>query len=154
MWRSHVVCWSFVIANSIKKEIGIMSSERDWKLFRKRLPEWQERCMQSLLNEYAAIIAAAESPSTKFWKLEKRLKQDVRRVGVQAEMSRSSMHFNLLCLLNEKVITMSDLDGFSEELVASLAEVYNHEREPPSRSLRLKQNNEKDTLPIFRIERP
>ena len=65
----------------------------------------------------------AESPSTKFWKLEKRLKQDVRRVGVQAEMSRSSMHFNLLCLLNEKVITMSDLDGFSEELVASLAEI-------------------------------
>ena len=100
-----------------------MSSERDWKLFRKRLPEWQERCVQSLLNEYAAIIAAAESPSAKFWKLEKRLKQDVRRVGVQAEMSRSSMHFNLLCLLNEKVITMSDLDGFSEELVASLAEV-------------------------------
>ena len=31
-----------------------MSSERDWKLFRKRLPEWQERCVQSLLNEYAA----------------------------------------------------------------------------------------------------
>ena len=47
----------------------------------------------------------------------------IPQFGVQAEMSRSSMHFNLLCLLNEKVITMSDLDGFSEELVASLAEV-------------------------------
>ena len=100
-----------------------MSSERDWKLFRKRLPEWQERCMQSLLDEYSAIIAAPEEPSTKFWKLERRLKQDISRVGVQAEMRRSSMHFNLLCLLNEKVITMSDLDGFGEELVASLAEV-------------------------------
>ena len=100
-----------------------MSSERDWKLFRKRLPEWQERCVQSLLNEYAAIIAAAESPSAKFWKLEKRLKQDVRRVGVQAEMRRSRMHFNLHCLLLEKAITMSDLDGFSEELVPSLAEI-------------------------------
>ena len=33
------------------------------------------------------------------------------------------MHFNLHCLLLEKAITMSDLDGFSEELVASLAEV-------------------------------
>jgi hypothetical protein len=32
------------------------------------------------------------------------------------------MHLNLLCLLHEKAITMSDLDGFSEELVASLAE--------------------------------
>jgi hypothetical protein len=112
-----------VIANSIKKEMGIMSSERDWKLFRKRLPEWQERCMQSLLDEYSAIIAAPEEPSTKFWKLERRLKQDISRVGVQAEMRRSRMHFNLHCLLLEKAITMSDLDGFSEELVASLAEV-------------------------------
>ena len=102
---------------------GHMPSESDWRLFRKRLPEWQERCVQSLLNEYAAIIAAADDPSARFWKLEKRLKRDVRRVGVQTKMSRSSMHLNLLRLLHEKAITMSDLDGFSEELVASLAEV-------------------------------
>ena len=100
-----------------------MSSERDWKLFRKRLPEWQERCMQSLLDEYSAIIAAPEEPSTKFWKLERRLKQDISRVGVQAEMRRSRMHFNLHCLLLEKAITMSDLDGFSDELKTYLADL-------------------------------
>ena len=35
------------------------------------------------------------------------------------------MHLNLLRLLHEKAITMSDLDGFSKELVASLAENIN-----------------------------
>ena len=94
--------------------------EKDWKLFRKRLPEWQERHMQSLLDEYAAIITANDNPSTKFWKLEERLKKDVRHVGVQARMSRSRMHLNLSSLLYEKAITMSDLDGFSDELRMSL----------------------------------
>ena len=94
--------------------------EKDWKLFRKRIPEWQERHMQLLLDEYAAIIAADANPSTKFWKLEERLKKDVRHVGVQAKMSRSRMRLNLLCLLSEKAITMSDLDGFSDELRMSL----------------------------------
>ena len=98
-----------------------MPSESDWKLFRKRLPEWQERHMQSLLDEYAAVIAGGGNPSTKFWKLEERLKKDVRHVGVQAKISRSKMHFDLLSLLHEKAITMSDLDGFSDELKASLS---------------------------------
>ena len=97
-----------------------MISERDWKLFRKRLPEWQERHMQALLDEYVAIIAGDGNPSTKFWKLEGRLKKDVRHVGVQAEMSRSRMDLNLLCLLREKAITMSDLDGFSDEVKAAM----------------------------------
>ena len=94
--------------------------EKDWKLFRKRLPEWQERHMQSLLDEYAAIIAGDGNPSTKFWELKERLKKDVRHVGVQARMSRSRMHLNLSRLLYEKTIMTSDLDGFSDELKASL----------------------------------
>ena len=97
--------------------------EKDWKLFRKRLPEWQERHMQALLDEYAAIIAGDGNPSTKFWKLEERLKKDVWHVGVHAEMSRSRMDLNLLCLLREKAITMSDLDGFSNELKKYLSDL-------------------------------
>ena len=67
--------------NNQKRECDTMISERDWKLFRKRLPEWQERHMQALLDEYVAIIAGDGNPSTKFWKLEGRLKKDVRHVG-------------------------------------------------------------------------
>ena len=97
-----------------------LESEKDWKLFRKRIPVWQERHMQSLLDEYAAIIASNGNPSTKFWKLDARLKTDIRHVGVHAEMRRSRMHLNLSRLLYEKTITMSDLDGFSDELKMSL----------------------------------
>ena len=32
-------------------------NESDWKLFRKRLPEWQERCMEQLAESYAALLA-------------------------------------------------------------------------------------------------
>ena len=94
--------------------------EKDWKLFRKRLPEWQKRHMQSLLDEYAAIIAGDGDAAAKFWELEERLKKDVRHVGVQAEMSRSRMVLNLMCLLHEEVITMSDLDGFSDEVKVAI----------------------------------
>ena len=94
--------------------------EKDWKLFRKRLPEWQERHMQSLLDEYAAIIAGDGDAAAKFWELKERLKKDVRHVGVQAEMSRSRMLLNLMCLLHEKAIKMSDLDGFSDEVKAAM----------------------------------
>ena len=30
--------------------------ESDWKLFRKLLPEWQERFMERLLGEYSTMI--------------------------------------------------------------------------------------------------
>ena len=32
-------------------------TEADWKLFRKKLPEWQENYMGKLIKEYAAILA-------------------------------------------------------------------------------------------------
>ena len=103
-----------------RRERNNMANESDWKLFRKRLPEWQESHMQSLLDEYAAIIAGDGDAAAKFWELEERLKMDVRHVGVHAEMSRSRMVLNLMCLLHEKAITMSDLDGFSDEVKAAM----------------------------------
>lgn len=90
--------------------------EKDWKLFRKLLPEWQERHMEKLLGEYAAIIKGDGIASTKFWKLEERLRKDVKHLGVCARMSRSTMVHNLLRLLDEKAIEKDDLAGFSDEL--------------------------------------
>ena len=80
-------------------------NESDWKLFRKRLPEWQERCMAS----------------DKFWELEKRLRKDKKRVGVVADVSRSEIYYNLLYLLDDKTITLEDLAGFSPDLRERLA---------------------------------
>ena len=90
--------------------------ESDWKLFRQRLPGWQERHMQRLLDEYAAIIAGTGDPSAKFWTLEKRLRTDKRHAGVCVELRRSTMVETLFNLLAEKAISAEDLDGFSDRV--------------------------------------
>ena len=91
--------------------------ERDWKLFRKKLPDWQEAFIEKLDNEYAAILSdTSESSAKRFWEIEKRIKRDRRLTGVICEMRRSMMHSNLLSLLDEGAITISDLDEFSDDL--------------------------------------
>ena len=96
-------------------------NEADWKLFRSKLPGWQEKHMERLNGEYAALLAGDGKASEKFWALEKRIRNDKQNVGVVARMSRSNMYFNLLALLGEGVIKPDDLDGFSEELREKLA---------------------------------
>ena len=93
-----------------------MSEESDWKLFRKKLPDWQERHMQKLLIDYSSIIASPGLASDKFWKLEKRLRKDVKHTGVSADMRRSTMHLNIVCLLSEGAITIDDLEDFSDDM--------------------------------------
>ena len=92
-------------------------NEKDWKLFRSRLPDWQEGYMKKLLQEYAEILNGDGLASEKFWALEDRIRQDRQNPGVLiTKMSRSKMRINLLRLLDSKVITASDLEGFSDEL--------------------------------------
>jgi hypothetical protein len=95
--------------------------ESDWKLFRKKLPKWQEAYMDKLNQEYIRILTGPGDASDKFWELEKRIKNDKHNVGVVAEMRRSVMFPNLINLLREGAITPGDLDDFSEELRESLA---------------------------------
>ncbi len=91
--------------------------ESDWKQFRKCLPDWQERYMDKLNREYIRILNGEGNPSDRFWKLEERIHKDVKSPGVIVhEMSRSRMWMNLLGLINNKVISIDDLTGFSEEL--------------------------------------
>lgn len=51
-------------------------SERDWKLFRKKLPGWQEAYMERLCKEYIELLSSESKASERFWKLEKRLTDD------------------------------------------------------------------------------
>lgn len=96
-------------------------NESDWRVFRQKLPEWQESHMETLLQEYAALIAGPGAASDKFWALEKRIKADKRQTGVVAQMSRSNMYLNIINLLAEGAITLQDLDGFSDELREKMA---------------------------------
>lgn len=91
-------------------------NEKDWKLFRKKLPGWQETYMEKLNREYIALLTDEGKASDKFWELEKRIRNDKRTVGVVAEMRRSMMYSNILSLIDDDVIGLEDLEGFSEEL--------------------------------------
>lgn len=96
-------------------------NEKDWKLFRSRLPGWQETYMEKLLQEYAEILNGNALASDRFWALEERIRQDKRNPGVLiTEMKRSQMRTNLLRLLDCEAITADDLEGFSDELRENL----------------------------------
>ena len=96
-------------------------NESDWRLFRSRLPIWQEAYMERLNREYIALLSGTGPASEKFWELEKRVHEDKKSGGVVMRMSRANMELNLLSLLSDGVISMADLDGFSEDLREKLA---------------------------------
>ena len=103
--------------------------EADWRLFRSRLPIWQEAYMERLNREYIALLSGTGPASEKFWELERRMREDKRRGGVVMRMSRSDMELNLLSLLSDGVISIAELDGFSEELREKLAFVLRDHRD-------------------------
>ena len=90
--------------------------EQDWKLFRQKLPLWQEAYMDRLNQEYIRLLSKEGLASEKFWELERRIRMDKKSVGVAADIRRSQMYSNLLSLLVNEIIQEDDLDGFSEEL--------------------------------------
>ena len=98
-----------------------MFNESDWKIFRSRLPGWQESYMEKLNREYAALLAGSEPASIKFWNLEERINADKKRVGVSNRMSRTNMDQNIYVLLRDGVIKLADLEDFSNELQEQMA---------------------------------
>lgn len=97
--------------------------ESDWKIFRKRVPQWQEDYMKKLNEEYVDILSRDGSAAKNFWDLENRVFKDKRRVGVAIDMRRSRMFINILDLLEDHVINLEDLDEFSEELRKAVTQI-------------------------------
>ena len=91
-------------------------SKRDWKLYREKVPGWQENYMERLIEDYVSYLSSTEPASTKFWTMEKRMKQDKKTPGVCIEISKGNMIFDLVRFLQDEVIGFSDLDEFSEKL--------------------------------------
>ena len=80
--------------------------EKDWKLFRKLLPGWQEAYMERLAKEYIELLSSDRQASDKFWELDQRIKQDKRRTGVLARgVSRSNMFQLIINLIYEETIS-------------------------------------------------
>lgn len=92
-------------------------NEKDWKLFKSKLPDWQERYMDKLNHEYMEILNGEGKPSDKFWALEGRIREDKKDTGVVVrETSRSNMLYHVMDLIREGAIGIEDLAEFSEEL--------------------------------------
>jgi hypothetical protein len=107
-----------------KRQKGKSSdAERDWKLFRERLPRWQERYMEELIQSYLVLLQRTEPASERFWELADRVEVDMFRPGVMVErVSRSSMAGIIAALLMDKAISVDDLEGFSDKLIRNLTE--------------------------------
>lgn len=99
-------------------------SEKDWKVFRSKIADWQEAYMEKLNREYIKLLSGKGHASEKFWALEKRIRQDKKDCGVQCEMSRSNQFYIMLSLLNEGAITLDDLSDFSEDLQETIEHFY------------------------------
>lgn len=96
-------------------------NESDWRLFRSRLPGWQDAHMARLNQEYIALLSGPGSASDKFWELEKRIRRDKKAGGVAMRMSRTYMNLNIMALIADGVIGLDDLEGFSDDLREKMA---------------------------------
>ena len=96
--------------------------ESDWKLFSKKIIDWQESHMERLNKEYIALLSEDKDASEKFWTLHDRILDDKKSAGVQAQRSRSNMDFIIMDLLRDKIITLDDLADFSEDMQKKMKE--------------------------------
>lgn len=92
-------------------------AESDWKLFKELLPKWQESYMEMLIGQYIEILNGGSEASSRFWALEERINRDKLSSGVLVnDIRRSTMHYEIANLLSDNVITLDDLDGFTEDI--------------------------------------
>ena len=98
-------------------------SKSDWRLFREKLPQWQENYIDRLNREYIELLRADQAPSDKFWALDERIKTDRRKPGVVLSIRKSDVVFQLAALLHDEAICMEDLDDFSDELKESVKRI-------------------------------
>jgi len=91
-------------------------SKSDWKKYREKISVWQEHYMERLVEEYIAFLRSDRPASDKFWELERRIKQDKKCPGVLIEMRKSSAIYDIVRLIGDGVISLDDLDEFSDDL--------------------------------------
>lgn len=95
-------------------------SKADWKLFRERVSGWQEHYMEQLNKEYIELLRSPGNASDHFWELEKRIRQDKKHPGVLIELRKSTAIWDIAYFVRDEVITMDELEGFSEDLIDSV----------------------------------
>lgn len=92
-------------------------SKADWKLFQDRLRLWQDNYMQRLIDGYIEMLQGPGNASSKFWQLERKLKSDRLNPGVSLVLDKQELINGIVNMIKIGVITIDDLEGFSEELI-------------------------------------
>ena len=92
-------------------------SKKDWKLYRERLPEWQEHFMEQLVKEYMELLSSPGNASDHFWELEERIRKDKKNPGVLLDVRKSNAIWDIAAFVGRGIITMDELDGFSQDLI-------------------------------------
>ena len=92
-------------------------SKADWKLFQDRLRLWQENYMQRLIEGYIEMLQGPGNASSKFWQLERKLKSDRLNPGVSLVLDKQEVINDLVNMIKIGLITLDDLEGFSEGLI-------------------------------------
>ena len=95
-------------------------SATDWKLFRERLPIWQESYMEKLCLKYMDMLQSSASASDKFWNLEKRIKRDMQNPAVDLQIRKSTVLRDIAQMINTRAITFDDLSGFSDDFIQAV----------------------------------
>ncbi|MBC8548679.1 MAG: hypothetical protein H8D23_03415 [Candidatus Brocadiales bacterium] len=92
--------------------------ESDWKIFRKRVPEWQERYLTIKNQEITKMLSDdRKTPTERFWEAKEQMKKDARiLVDCFDGHSRGKMGWYLFLMHLHKVITDEDLVDFSDSL--------------------------------------
>jgi len=57
----------------------IEPTKKDWKLYKGKISGWQEDYMERIVRQYSELLSGNSPASTKFWELEKRIKNDKKR---------------------------------------------------------------------------
>ena len=79
-------------------------SKHDWKLFRERIGEWQGRYMEKLCGENNGIAQLRRG-----------------HPGVQIDLTKDQVPYNIVALLRDGTIDGKDLEGFSPGLKEMVA---------------------------------
>jgi hypothetical protein len=76
--------------------------------------------MERLTKEYIELLSSPGNASDHFWELEKRIKKDKKNPGVLLEVRKSEALWDIAAFVGRGIITMDELEGFSEELIEAV----------------------------------
>ena len=69
------------------------------------------------------MLQSKKPASTKFWDLDKRIKDDKRDPGVQMQLDKGDAIYDIVKMINLEIISKEDLADFSDDLKESVQEL-------------------------------